>query len=226
MLTNYNKQHKFLLAVDCVIFGYEKGELKLLLFKRQIEPAKGQWSLVGGWVQPNESTKVAANRVLQAISGLKNIYMEEVGAYSEPNRDPGGRVISVVYYALLPLDRYDRNLLDNYSAQWISIANLPELIFDHSEMVENALAKLRNKASYELIGKQLLPEKFTLLQLRNLYNAIYQLAFDPGNFRKRMLSTNLLQRLDEKDMSESKKGAYYYRYKNSAELGNTDEIEI
>jgi ADP-ribose pyrophosphatase YjhB (NUDIX family) len=207
-------QHsKQLVSVDCIIFGYENGELKLLVFKRWIEPAKGELSLLGGWVNEDESVSDAARRVLAMISGLKDVFLEQVDVFSEVERDPGGRVISVAFYSLMNIDEENKRLIQQHSAQWISLSKLPNLIFDHNRMVEKALEKLRYKASYNLMGEHLLPEKFTLLQLRKLYNAIFQREFDPGNFRKKVMSLKVLEQLNEKDLSESKRGAFYYRFK-------------
>ncbi len=201
-----------LVSVDCIIFGYEDEELKLLVFQRWIEPAKDELSLLGGWVNDDESVTDAARRVLTLISGLENIFLEQVDIFSEVGRDPGGRVISIAYYSLMNIDEKNKKLVQKHSATWVSLNNLPKLIFDHNLMVEKALEKLRYKASYDLIGEHLLPEKFTMLQLRKLYNAIFQKEFDPGNFRKKVLSLKMLEQLNEKDMTESKRGAFFYRF--------------
>lgn len=202
-----------LVSVDCIIFGYELEELKLLLFKRWIEPSKGELSLLGGWVNDDESVTAAARRVLNLISGLEDVYLEQVDVFSEVDRDPGGRVISVAYYALMKIDDDNKRMLEGHSAQWVSLNNMPRLIFDHDKMVGKALEKLRINARHELIGEHLLPEKFTLPQLRKLYNAIFQREFDPGNFRKKVLSLKVLEQLNEKDTTESKRGAFYYKFK-------------
>lgn len=218
-------QHtKQLVSVDCIIFGYENDELKLLVFKRWIEPCKGELSLLGGWVNPDESVADAARRVLKLISGLNDIYMEQVDVFSEVGRDSGGRVISIVYYALMNIDEQNKKLVEQHSAKWVSLNNKPKLIFDHDLMVEKALEKLRMKATYILIGEHLLPKKFTLLQLRKLYNAIFQKEFDPGNFRKKVLSLRLLEQMDEKDTAESKRGAYYYRFKEKDQADFSHQI--
>lgn len=202
-----------LVAVDCIILGYENAELKLLLFNRQIEPSKGGWSLVGGWVEPDETVENAARRVNHKITGLDDVFLEQVHVFSEPNRDPGGRVISVAFFALMRIDKHDKELVEKHGARWFSLTELPPLIFDHNQMVDCALEKLRFKASYELMGEQLLPEKFTLLQLRQLYNAIFMKEFDPGNFRKKILSLRILEKLTTKNTMESRKGAFYYQFK-------------
>ncbi|MDP2721140.1 MAG: NUDIX domain-containing protein [Bacteroidales bacterium] len=214
----YGLQEKHLLAVDCVIFGYERGELKLLLFKRQLEPEKGNWSLIGGWVEPNETVEQAAERVLLKITGLSRIFQEEVRVFSAPERDPGGRVVSIAFYALIDIKSHNKELVNLYDAKWWPVSNLPDLIFDHGQMVAESLAKLRKKASYDLVGRDLLPDEFTLTQLRQLYNSIFSQEFDPGNFRKKILSLDAMVRLDKKDTGESKKGAFYYTFKPESEM--------
>lgn len=212
LVTDYKQAPKHLVSVDCIIFGYEKNELKLLLFKRKIEPMKGAWSLVGGWVYEDESVEDAARRVLKSITGLENIFMEQVMTFSDPNRDTGGRVISVAFYALIRIDAHDRELVEQNGASWVSLKKHPKLIFDHTEMLYGALEKLRHKASYTILGKELLADSFTILQLRKLYDAIFFKRFDPGNFRKKILSLKVLERLENKNTTESKKGAFYYRF--------------
>ena len=209
----YKNQSKFYVAVDCVVFGYEKGELKLLLYPRAFEPVKGSWSLMGGFVQEKESAENAACRVLEQTTGLQNIFLEQVGAYTNPERETVERVISISYYALIRIDRYKKSFADKFGAKWWPINEVPELIFDHDKMVKDALKKLQQKAGNSLVGSELLPRNFTLLQLRKLYEAIYQRRFDPGNFRKKILSLEVLEKLDIKNSTESKKGAYYYRVK-------------
>lgn len=215
---------KRLLSVDCVIFGYEKEQLKLLLFKRIIEPAKGKWSLIGGFINDDESAEDAARRVLTYITGLKDVYLEQVKVFSKPDRDPGGNVVTVVLNALIRIEKHSSELIKEYGASWFPISKVPHLIFDHDEMLKTAFEKLQLIATYNLIGRQLLPEKFTLTHLRHLYDEIFQKKFDPGNFRKKVLSLKLLERLDEKDMSESKKGAYYYKFKVNEEDSHSEPI--
>lgn len=220
----YKQKAQHLLAVDCVLFGYEDDELKLLLFHRVLPPVAGEWSLVGGWVNENESVETAASRVLKNITGLTNIYMEQVEVFSKPDRDPGAHVISVVFNALVDIKKHNSELVRELGAQWIPISRLPELIFDHSEMFKKALYKLQLKASYNLIGVELLPEEFTITQLRKLYNGIFLKELDPGNFRKKILSLKILERLDKKDLSESKKGAFFYKIKEDANILNSERI--
>ncbi len=209
----YNQHQKHFVAVDCSVFGYEEGELKLLLYPRGFEPSLGKWSLMGGFVMEDESVDEAARRVLLDTTGLKDIFLEQAGAFSKPDRDPGARVISMTFVALVRIDIYDKDLVIERGAHWWPITKLPALIFDHQEIVANGLALLQQKASIDLIGKELLPEMFTLMQLRNLYEAIFQKTFDPGNFRKKVLSIDILEKLNLKNTNESKKGAFYYQFK-------------
>ena len=208
-------------AVDCVILGYQDEEIKLLLYPRSFEPYKGKWSLLGGFVQDDESADEAAARILKQTTGLEQIFLEQVASFSDPKRDPEARVISLAYYALIRIDLHDEEKVKENGAYWVSISKLPNLIFDHQEMFEKALVKLQQKAGYSLCGSELLPEMFTLIQLRKLYEAIFQREFDPGNFRKKILSLGVLEKQSEKDISESKKGAFYYKAKS-----NIGEIDV
>ncbi len=210
----YSKHTKHLVAVDCIIFGYDilEKEIKLLLIKRSFEPAKGRWSLAGGFVKENESPDEAASRILCQLTGLRNVYMEQSYCYGEINRDPGARVLSIAYSALIKIQDIDKERKDQNGANWQSIARLPHLIFDHPKMVNRALKELQMQIKVKPVGFALLPEKFTLVQLQNLYEAIYQRKVDKRNFRKKILSMNILEKLDEKERETSKKGAFYYEF--------------
>jgi 8-oxo-dGTP diphosphatase len=210
----YSGHPSHYLAVDCIIFGYDISdkELKLLLIKRSFEPALGQWSLAGGFVQEGESLDDAAGRVLCSLTGLSDLYMEQLYTYGEIDRDPGARVISTAYFALIGIHELDPEIRKKNGAHWRSITDLPKLIFDHRMMVDRALNDLVKTVRVRPVGFELLPEKFTLVQLQNLYQAIYQKHIDKRNFRKKILSMNLLEKLEEKERETSKKGAWYYRF--------------
>jgi ADP-ribose pyrophosphatase YjhB (NUDIX family) len=210
----YSKHSKHLLAVDCIIFGYDilEKDIKLLLIRRNFEPAKGKWSLAGGFVKHDESLDEAACRILCDLTGLKNIYMKQLYSYGDLERDPGARVISVAYSALIKIKDIDKDLAVSNGAHWQSLNRLPKLIFDHTSMVERALKDLTVQARIKPVGFELLPSKFTLVQLLDLYNAIYRKQIDKRNFRKKILSMDILEKLDEKEKETSKKGAYYYRF--------------
>ena len=210
----YSHEKQFYVAVDCIIFGFNQGELSLLLLKRNFEPAMGEWSLMGGFVQEDESVDDAAKRVLNQLTGLEKVYMEQVGIFGEINRDPGERVVSAAYYAMINIDEYDRELVQKHNAHWININNVPPLIFDHQLMVEKARDLMKQKASIEPIGFNLLPDLFTLSQLQSLYEAIYGEAIDKRNFRKRVAEMDYIEKTDKIDKSGSKRGAYLYKFNN------------
>lgn len=216
MTTYYNINPRFYVSVDCIIFGFDKCSLKLLLLKRNFEPAKGSWSLMGGFVQDGESVDDAAKRVLAELTGLENVYMEQVGTFGEVDRDPGERVISVAYYALININEYDRNLVQQHNAHWAEINEIPPLVFDHPQMVKQARIMLQKKASSEPIGFNLLPSLFTLFQLQSLYEAIYGEPLDKRNFRKRVADLNYIEKTDKIDKTGSKRGAALYKFNENA----------
>ena len=216
MRTYYNVNPKFYLSVDCIIFGFDKGELKLLLLKRNFEPAKGKWSLMGGFVQEEESVDDAAKRVLAELTGLNDVFMEQVGTFGDTNRDPGERVISVAYYALINVNEYDRELVQKHNAYWAKIDEFQTLIFDHEEMVHKSRVMMRHKASDTPIGFNLLPELFTLSQLQSLYEAIYSEQIDKRNFRKRISEMDFIEKTELIDKQNSRRGAYLYKFNDKA----------
>lgn len=211
-MTNYHDQSPTLVAVDCIIFGFDHEALKILLIKRDFEPEKGKWSLMGGFLQEHETLDNAANRVLLTLTGLHDVYMEQLSAFSEPQRDPVERTVSIAYYALIPIHDHDEELTKRYSAQWFSLQDAPTLIFDHQQMVQRAIQRLRYKASVQPIGLELLPEKFTMRQLQKLYEAILGQQQDKRNFVKKISQLDVLVKLEEKDMTSSKKGSFLFRF--------------
>lgn len=208
----YEDAIPILIAVDCIIFGFDQDVLKLLLFRRKIAPFKNEWSVIGSFVQPAESLEAAASRVLEDNTGLRQIYMEAMTCYSKVERDPGARVIAQPFFALIRLGEEELQTTQEYEARWFALSNVPKLILDHNEMVADALAQLRLKARHWPIGFELLPPKFTLPQLLKLYEAIYQRPLDRRNFRKKILSMNILDKLEEKDKTGSRKGAFLYQF--------------
>jgi 8-oxo-dGTP diphosphatase len=210
-VTRYNNQTRHLVAVDCIIFGFDGEEMKLLLIHRGLEPEKGKWSLMGGFVQAAESLDEAANRVLKQLTGLEGVYLEQLNAFGNPNRDSVERTVSVAYFSLIDIHQYEKQLSDDYHPEWVPIKKIPKLIFDHKEMVEMAKAKLRYKAAFHPILFELLPGKFTLPQLQSLYESVYDKRFDKRNFSRKVLSTGLLVKQKDKERLNSKKGAFYYK---------------
>ena len=211
----YKSNDKILVAVDCIIFGFDGGALKALLIKRSLQPEKGKWSLMGGFVNQDESTDEAATRVLRQLTGIENIYMEQLYCFSDVNRDTAGRVISIAYFALINIADYNEQLQNEHEARWFPLDKVPTLVFDHKEMVATAKERLQSKVANHPIGFELLPEKFTLPQLQNLYEAIYESKLDKRNFTKKILSLSILNKLEEKEKVSSKKGAFYYVFDKS-----------
>jgi ADP-ribose pyrophosphatase YjhB (NUDIX family) len=210
-MNKYSKQTRLLVAVDCIIFGFDGADLKILLVKRSLEPESGKWSLMGGFVGANESMDAAANRVLLKLTGLDKVYLEQLHTFGDPGRDPIERTISVTYFSLLDLTKYKKQLSTEFNAEWFPLKKFPQLIFDHNKMVQMARAKLRYKASLHPILFELLSDKFTIPQLQSLFEEVYNTSFDKRNFSRKILSTGLLLKLNEKDKTNSKRGAFYYK---------------
>jgi 8-oxo-dGTP diphosphatase len=208
----YEKNDKVYLAVDCIIFGFDGNNLKVLLIKRGMEPETGKWSLMGGFIKKNESTDDGAKRVLKNLTGLKDIFMKQLYAFGEIKRDPVARTVSVAYYALINIHNFDKNPVNEHGAHWFPIDEIPKVIFDHKEMITLAIEALKKEAKYSPVRFELLPEKFTLPQLKRLYDCIMGKDHDVRNFSKKILSTGMLIKLKEKDNNTSKKGAFLYRF--------------
>lgn len=227
MQNHYLNNDRILVALDCIIFGFDRRGLKLLLIKRDFEPEKGKWSLMGGFLNRDESLDDAADRILHQLTGLQNVYLEQLYGFGEVDRDPVERTVSIAYYALINIREHDRELLEQYGARWFPMDELPELIFDHEEMVKAAKARLKYRASHEPVGFELLPEKFTMPELQILYEGIYETTLDKRNFRRRILSMDVLKKMDEKQKKYSKKGAYFYKFnkeKYQAKVNNGDSM--
>tara|TARA_R110002050_G_scaffold300830_1_gene473856 strand:+ start:31151 stop:31837 length:687 start_codon:yes stop_codon:yes gene_type:complete len=208
----YEETQQLKLAVDCIIFGFNDNRLELLLIHRGFEPEKGKWSLIGGFIGNDEDLDEAANRVLYNLSGLEHIYMEQVRTWGKANRDTSGRVISTTYSAMILKSEYDEEKVSAYNTKWFPIDALPELVFDHRDMVESAIRRLRRRVRNFPIAFNLLPPKFTLPQLQMLYEGILSETIDKRNFRRKVFQMKFLVKLEEKDMSESRKGAYFYYF--------------
>jgi len=210
-MNRYPLQKHILFAVDCIIFGFDGFNIKLLLIKRGFQPEKNKWSLMGGFVQQRESPEDAANRVLKELTGLKGVYMEQLHTFGNPKRDPVERTVSVSYSAFIDIHEYEKQISYDYHAEWFLLNEKPKLIFDHDEMVELAKEQLRYKAAFHPVLFELLPEKFTIPQLQSLYEGVYDTVFDNRNFSRKILSTGLLVKQKQKDKKNSKKGAFYYK---------------
>lgn len=212
-MTEYYKNHtRCYVAVDCIIFGLKDGKLDILLTRRAFEPEKGKWSLMGGFVDAKESVDDAAERVLRELTGISNVYMRQVGTFGAVDRDPGERVISVAYYALLNRADVDPALLEAHNAQWVDLGDLPNLGFDHPAMIKKAIAVMRRHFAVEPVAFKLLPELFTLSQLQALYELVFGQVIDKRNFRKRIADNECIVATENIDKTGSKRGARLYRY--------------
>lgn len=202
-------------STDCVIFGFEAGELKVLLIERNEEPFKDWYALPGNIVGTDESVDAAAQRILYELTGLHDLPMRQFHTFGEVNRHPQGRVVTIAYFALIrisgqkdlmPITQYARK------AFWHPVNDLPTLAFDHTDIFKRAFKKIRAKLNYEPIAFELLPEKFTLTQLQSLYEAVLSKQLDKRNFRKKMLSYGFLKELAEKQKGVSYRAAKLYKF--------------
>jgi 8-oxo-dGTP diphosphatase len=201
------------LTVDCVIFGFDDGALKVLLIRRGLEPFKGKWALPGGFVRVDEELDTAARRELEEEAGLRGVYLEQLYTFGALRRDPRERVVSVAYYALVRQDAMNpAAATDADEAAWFEAAKTPSLAFDHAEILDTALRRLRAKLRYEPIGFELLPAKFTLSQLQHLYEAVLGMELDKRNFRKKILSYDLLIPLKETFSAGRQRPAQLFRF--------------
>jgi 8-oxo-dGTP diphosphatase len=202
-------------SIDCVIFGFDGSELKILLIERNEEPYKDWYALPGYIVGQEESLDDAAERILYELTGLTDIYMEQFHTFGAVDRHPKGRVITVAYYAMLRLNgQKELEPVSSYArkAFWHPVSQLPQLAFDHTQIFTTGFAKIRRKISYQPIAFELLPEKFTLTQLQHLYEVILDKKLDKRNFRKKMLNYGILKELNEKQKGVSYRAATYYKF--------------
>lgn len=217
-------------SIDCVIFGFRNSELDILLIKHAEGISKGRWALPGGWIRYNESIDDAASRLLTSLTGVSNIFLEQLKAFGEVNRYPGKRVITLAYYALINADNYSLSAGFTASdAQWFGIHDVPRLAYDHNKIINVGFQYLKHKVRHEPLGFNLLPKKFTLHQIQKLYEAILETALDKPNFRRKLLNMNLLVPCDEKQRDVSHRAASFYRfdkkiYKQLKESGFTFEL--
>jgi len=212
MTTYYKEFQKVFVSVDCIIFGFDDNKLKILIGKRAMDPGRGEWSLYGGFVRGDESLDDAADRTLYELTGLRNIYMRQVGAFGSLDRDPGERVVSVAYYALINVKDYDERLRQQHGVEWMSVESLPQLYSDHNEMVRRARKLMQQKMKNNPVGFELLPDLFTLTQLQRLYEAVNGEEIDKRNFRKRIKEMDFIQKTELIDKKSSKRGAALYRF--------------
>ncbi|MBR1935205.1 MAG: NUDIX hydrolase [Muribaculaceae bacterium] len=198
-------------TTDCVIFGFDGNKLQVLLVKRGIEPYKGKWAFPGGFLKLDESAREGALRELREETGLTDAYIKQLHTFSEPERDPRERVITIAYYALVKIAEV-KGGDDAEDAQWFTIDDVPSLAFDHDRILRKAIEELRRQIHFEPIGFELLPEKFTMRELQNLYEAILSVHFDRRNFYNKLRRLGILDELKERVNPSQKKEAYLYSF--------------
>ncbi len=212
----YGEHTRLLVSVDCIVFGFEEDKLKLLIGKRQMDPGRGELSLYGGFVGIDESLPDAANRVLRDLTGLDKLYIKQVGAFGNIDRDPGERVISIAYCALINVKDYDDNIRQQHGLEWVNLEDMPKLYSDHNIMVSKAINMLRRRINTEPLSFNLLPDLFTLTQLQHVYEAILGEEIDKRNFRKRIKTIDFIEKTELVDRITSKRGAALFRFNKRA----------
>ncbi|MBX2858672.1 MAG: NUDIX domain-containing protein [Cellvibrionaceae bacterium] len=228
----HNLPEKFIpsLSIDNLIFGLQHGELNILLIKHSEGIKSGSWALPGGWIRYDEAIRDAAIRLLKDLTGLNNLYLEQLKTFGKVDRVSACRIVTIAYYALVSADSY-AVVAGKFAAEagWFPVSKMPSLVYDHREIVDFGLERLRRKVRHEPVGFNLLPDKFTLLQLQELYEAILNIKLDKPNFRRKILKMNLLIPCDEKQRGVAHRAANLYRfypetYKKLTEGGFAFEI--
>ncbi len=203
------------LTVDCVIFGLdlENPSLNVMLVERDLEPFEGMWAIPGGFVRNGESLPGAARRELKEETGIENVFLEQLYSFGDPGRDPRGWVVSVAYFALVSPERHPlQAATDARQASWFPVNRVPRLAFDHAEILDVALKRLRGKLTYAPIGFELLPQKFTIKQLQKLYEIVLGTQLDNRNFRKKIFAMDVLRELDEIQKGVPHRAARLYKF--------------
>ena len=198
-------------TTDCVIFGYDGKELKVLLIERGIEPFKGCWAFPGGFIDMDEDALAGARRELKEETGLENAFIEQFHTFSEPGRDPRGRVITIAHYALVKIQEVEGGD-DAAQARWFPIEEIPPLAFDHDRILRMAMSRLKERIHFEPVGFELLPDVFTMPQLQNLYEAILEVHFDRRNFASKMLKLGILEDTGDRPAGASSRIPVSYRF--------------
>lgn len=225
MNTFYEDIKPILVSVDCIVFGFKRGRLQILIGRRKMMPGKGEWSLYGDFVGCDETLDDAAVRTLSNLTGLDKLPMLQVGAFGDIDRDPGKRVVSVAYSSLINVSDYDEALRKKYGVEWVDIEDLPRLYSDHKRMVNEAIKQLRSRLSSEPLCFNLLPELFTLTQLQQVYEAILGQEIDKRNFRKRVKAIPFIQKTEQIDKLSSKRGAALFCF-NEDVFNKTEKFRL
>jgi 8-oxo-dGTP diphosphatase len=217
-------------SVDCVIFGYENKELKVLLIKSDLEEFKGLWSLLGDLVRPDENIESAPYRVLRERTGLDDVYLDQVYTFGDLGRHPSGRVITTAYYSLINIKHHKLKLTHN-ELHWHKLIDIKKLAFDHKKILDTSLDRLREQIMDHPIIFNLLPEKFSLRELQDLYQAILGISLDRRNFRKKIAHKDWLLDLDEMENDVPHRPGKLYKAKTdlwkkpSGKKGNKSSLK-
>ena len=227
-ISELNSDAKAAISVDCVIFGYNEKELSVLQIECNMPPHEAKMSLIGDLVKSYETVDEAANRILEKITGLSDLYLEQVQTFSDPNRHPLGRVISVAYYSLIKTDKYELIDKEHKHLQWVPITSTEEMAFDHQQIMNLCYNRLKKRLRERPVGFSLLPKNFTLIQLQRLYEIILGIKLDKRNFRRKLKATGLLKDLGEvqQDVSHRPAKLYTFDYERYAEMKNSNVLKF
>jgi 8-oxo-dGTP diphosphatase len=227
-ISELNSDAKAAISVDCVIFGYNEKELSVLQIECNMPPHEAKMSLIGDLVKSYETVDEAANRILEKITGLSDLYLEQVQTFSDPNRHPLGRVISVAYYSLIKTDKYELIDKEHKHLRWVPITSTEEMAFDHQQIMNLCYNRLKKRLRERPVGFSLLPKKFTLIQLQRLYEIILGIELDKINFRRKLKATGLLKDLGEvqQDVSHRPAKLYTFDYERYAEMENSNVLKF
>jgi ADP-ribose pyrophosphatase YjhB (NUDIX family) len=209
-LNSYNGEQRILITVGCILLGFDGEQLKVLLAQKELSDGKSIWSVMEGFIRPEETSEDAASSLLYQVTSKTNVYMEQLHTLSAVDSDPSVRVISIVYFALTNVTDYNVQLPLPPEKKWFSLNELPPMTLEYRDMILKTHARLRDKIETHTLGFELLPKKFTISQLKSLYEAIYGCPLDRRNFIKKMQSLGFLKKLNEKEKVSSRKGAFYY----------------
>ncbi len=211
-ITTVEDKFKSAFTADCVIFGYDNEDLKVLTIECDMDPFMGMLSLLGDFVESEETLDEAAKRIVKFCTGNEDIYLEQVKSFSKPHRHPLGRVITVAYYSLVQIGQTEMSDVAGNHLKWVSVKDIDEMAFDHKEILEQCLYQLRKSLREKPIGFELLPKKFSLKQLQKLYEVVLEMELDKRNFRRKLRSLNILIDLEEHQVEVSHRPAKLYKF--------------
>ncbi len=212
--TEVKSINRIALSVDCVIFGFDENQLKVLLIRSDLKKFKEKWSLLGDIVNPKEELDSAAYRILKQRTGLDNVYMEQVKTFGSLNRHPAGRVVTVAYYSLINIQNHKLKILDN-ELHWHDVHDIAEMAFDHKEILDTSFEQLQRRVQEHPLAFSLLPKKFSLRELQNVYEAILNTKMDRRNFRKKFFAMDFLVDINEMEQEVPHRPGKLYNFNYS-----------